>query len=50
MAVDHRPYLARRAPLIRRVLFAGLALCTLAGGVTAGAFTYVTTKPKETPC
>lgn len=46
MTVDHRPYLARRALLIRRVLFAGIALCTLVGGVTAGAFTYVTTKPK----
>ena len=47
MSVDHRPYLARKAPLIRRVLFAGLGLCTLAGGLSAGAFAYLTTKPQR---
>jgi len=47
VTVDHRPYLARKAPLIRRVLFAGLGLCTLAGGLSAGAFVWITTKPKE---
>ena len=47
MAVDHRPLLARKADLIVRVVVFGIGVCALTGGLTAGAITYATTKPKE---
>ena len=47
MTVDHRPLLARNAPLIRLVVLVGIGACGLIGGTVAGTVTFLTTKPKE---
>ena len=47
MTVDHRPLLARKAPLIRRALYVGLIVCGLSGGCLGAAVAVHYTTPKE---